>query len=363
MLKSVLIKRFIIIKDLLYTYKLTFQYRNVIKEKTKNKPKKLNKTQISEIQEYYSKYGYTNINTAWHDFYFSSNNFYSVEYVPEDIFHATISKRLNQMRQWPSLLDKNLLGLIFKDFYQPEVVIKNMNGFYFLNGIIVSQSVAVEKVNNVKKQMVIKPSIESGDGQGVEPFLIHNGKTNYKDLSVKEMFSHYKKDFIIQIVVAQDLILKSLNPSSLNTLRVLSYMNNNGVHVLSTIVRIGKLGSFTDNCSTGGIACGVSEKGELKKEGYLNEGSVKLYTENGILLEGIKIPSYKIIVNQVKKMHLLIPYFQLVSWDIAIDINGLPILIEYNTYHQDITIHQLANGPLFGSFTNEILKCGATKNR
>jgi len=357
--KSFIIKSLLIVKDIAYFYKLKFQYRNVINKKIKNKPKKLSKQQVSEIKNFYSKFGYRNIKTSWHDFYFSSNNFYSVEYVPEDIFHATISKRINQMRQWPSLLDKNLLGLIFKDYNQPEVVIKNVNGFYFINGRIVSESVAVEKVNNVKKKMVIKPSIESGNGQGVEPFSIHKGNTNYKDLSVKGLFSHYKRDFIIQIVVEQDLTFKSLNPSSLNTLRVLSYLNKNGVHVLSTIVRIGKEGSFTDNCSTGGIACGVNRSGELKKHGYFNDGKVTLKTDCGILLESIKIPSLKKVINQVKTMHLLIPYFQLVSWDIAIDNKGFPLLIEYNTYHQDITIHQLANGPLFGAFADEILMQGA----
>ena len=65
MLKSFLIKSFITIKDLLYTYKLTFQYRRVIKQKTKNKPKKLNKTQISEIKKFYSKFGYHKLDPSY----------------------------------------------------------------------------------------------------------------------------------------------------------------------------------------------------------------------------------------------------------------------------------------------------------
>lgn len=359
MLKSLILKCFLFLRDLAYYYKLKYQYTSEINKKTKNKPKKLDNSQIAEIKKFYSKYGYNNVSTSWHDFYYSSNNVFSVEYVPEDIFHATISKKLNQMRQWPSLLDKNLLGLMFKDYHQPEVVLRNMNGFYFIEDNIVSESAAIEKIVSVKKQMVIKPSIDSGNGQCVEPFSIHNGNTNYKDLSIKGLFSHYKKDFIIQIVVNQDLIIKSLNPSSLNTLRVLSYLNKDGVHIISTIIRIGKMGSFTDNCSTGGIACGVNRNGELKKHGYFNDGKATLKTDSGILLESIKIPFLQKAIDQVKTMHLLIPYFRIVSWDIAIDNKGFPLLIEYNTYHQDITIHQLANGPLFSVFTDEILSLSA----
>jgi hypothetical protein len=359
MVKSFIIKSLLNIKDIAYYYKLKFQYRNEINKKIKNKPKKLNKHQITKIKRFYSNYGYNNVSTSWHDFYYSSNNVFSVEYVPEDVFHATISKKLNQMRQWPSLLDKNLLGLMFKDYHQPEVVLRNMNGFYFIEGEIVSESIAFESIFSETRQMVIKPSIDSGCGHGIVLFSTNDGFTNYNGLSVKNLLCNYGKDFIVQVVVNQNEALKSLNPSSLNTLRVLSYLNKNGVYVLSTIVRVGKKGSFTDNCATGGIACGVDEYGKLKKYGYLNDGTERSKTDIGTLLEGLKVPSYNKVIDKVKKMHLLIPYFRIVSWDIGVDSTGIPILIEYNTYHQDITIHQLANGPLFGAFTDEILNIGS----
>lgn len=355
MVKSSILKSFLYFRDVAYFYKLTFQYRNEINKKTADKPKRLNKKQITEIKEYYSKYGYKKIKTTWHEFYFGSNNIYSVKYIPEDLFHATISKKLNQMRQWPSLLDKNLLYLIFKDYKQPEVVLKNINGFYFLGDRAVSKAKAIESIINERNQMIIKPSIDSGNGNGVVVFSVQEGNINYNNLSVEDFLSTYKKDFIIQSVVKQHEVLKSLNDTSLNTLRVISYLNEDGVYVLSTIVRVGKKGSFTDNCSTGGIACGVSDNGILKEYGYLNDGTIRKETDNGVLLGNITVPSYKIVMEQVKKMHLLIPYFRIVSWDLGIDNTGTPLLIEYNTYHQDITIHQLANGPLFSEFTDEIL--------
>ncbi|MGK0254871.1 MAG: hypothetical protein ACI9OE_002386 [Mariniflexile sp.] len=91
----------------------------------------------------------------------------------------------------------------------------------------------------------------------------------------------------------------------------------------------------------------------------LERRSRKLKINTLTFQNSLKVPSYNKVIDKVKKMHLLIPYFRIVSWDIGVDSTGIPILIEYNTYHQDITIHQLANGPLFGAFTDEILNIGS----
>ncbi|MFH6773155.1 sugar-transfer associated ATP-grasp domain-containing protein [Gaetbulibacter aestuarii] len=278
-----------------------------------------------------------------------------MKYIPEDIFHAIINKKLNQMRQWPALLDKNLLGILFKKFNQPEIVLKNMNGFFYVDNKIVTEEIAVETVLNQKCPMIIKPSIDSGNGQNVIVFWIKNGLTSIDNLSVIEIFRKYRKDFIIQFLVDQHEALKSLNPTSLNTLRILTYLNNDGVHILSSVIRIGKKGNFTDNVASGGIGCGIQSNGRLKEFGHFESGVLTTKTDTNVILKDFKVPGYNMALEHVKKMHLLIPYFKLISWDIGIDNKNEPILIEYNTYHQGIYGHQLANGPLFGSFTDEIL--------
>ncbi|MEC3908855.1 sugar-transfer associated ATP-grasp domain-containing protein [Tamlana sp. 2201CG12-4] len=348
--KSFIYKSFVYLKGKAYVYKLTYQYRKVIKQRLRNKLQVLSRVQNKEIKAFYNSYGYKNVKTWWHEFYYSNNHMFSVKYVPEDLFHAVISKKFNQMRQWPSLLDKNLLGLMFRDFKQPYPILKNINGFYYIDGKIVSEEEAINRIVNEGDRMVIKPTIDSGNGQGVISVSFDN------DIAVKNLFRTYKKDFIVQKIVIQHETLQELNFSSLNTIRAISYLNEKGVHVLSSVIRIGNSGSFTDNFEDGGMACGINENGMLKKVGYLFNGVSKTKTNTGIILGDIRIPSYNKIVEQVKDMHTLIPYFRLVSWDIGIDIKGKPVLIEYNTYHQNITMHQLVNGPLFGDFTEEILK-------
>ncbi|MEC3907983.1 sugar-transfer associated ATP-grasp domain-containing protein [Tamlana sp. 2201CG12-4] len=339
-------------------FNLVMNYRRKILIKTKRfKPPRLSKNEKKAIKEYYRKKGYKNIKTQWHQYFSGFNKHFSVKYIPEDIFHPIIAPILNNHLQWPALLDKNLLYRLFNDVKQPSCIISNINGFYYNQKELISLSEAVElcSTNNF---LVIKPSIESGGGNGVIGFSVNKGRTSYKSLSIKELFLTYSKDFIVQEVVKQHPDMKKLNPSSLNTIRVLSYLKNDSVYLLSSIVRIGKLNSFTDNSSSGGISCGINPDGSLKQYGFNQAGEQRFESDSGIRLATFKVPEYKKVKELVKKVHIQVPYFKLIAWDIAIDYEEAPVLIEYNTYKMGISSLQLANGPLFGEFTDELLEIG-----
>ena len=48
-------------------------------------------------------------------------------------------------------------------------------------------------------------------------------------------------------------------------------------------------------------------------------------------------------------------YFDMVSWDVAINKNNKPKIIEINLSGQEINFHQFSNGPLFGDYTEQII--------
>jgi hypothetical protein len=122
-------------------------------------------------------------------------------------------------------------------------------------------------------------------------------------------------------------------------------------------LRIGKPGSDTDNISIGGIACAVRDDGFLNNNGYTNKkGGGKVImtkTPSGISLEDYQIPNYSGVIKMVKDMHPIVPVFKIISWDIGVDYNDMPILIEYNTFYQNVNMQQFT-GPLFGEYANEI---------
>jgi hypothetical protein len=363
-LKGLLTGHILNFQKRLVAFNLTMNARKEIKQVFKNTDiPKLKPHEIKEAKAFFKSKGYKLNNTHWHRFYKYVNGEFHENYIPLDIFRPLIEPKLNRKIYWPALLDKNLTPNLFKEFNQPKTVISNINGFYYSDNKIVSEALASEKCNQQKSAFIIKPTVESGRGRMVKKFTLDNGETSIDNLKVIDLFKLYKKDFIIQKVVEQSAQLSALNPSTLNTLRVISYLNKEGVVcILNTYIRIGKPGCDTDNLSIGGIACGVSEDGLFQKKGYTKteQGNGKgflLKTPTGIVLEGYQIPNYSAVNEMVKEMHVLVPLFKIISWDIGIDINDMPILIEYNTFYQDVNLQRFS-GPLLRDYTDEILALG-----
>lgn len=315
---------------------------------------KLSANEIKEAKSFFKSRGYKLNNTDWHTFYKSMNGEFHKNYIPLGLFKTKISPKLNEKTQWPALLDKNIIYRIFKGFDLPKRVVQNINGFYYINDKPAKLDEAINEIRNNGKHLIIKPSIDSGGGKKVVAFEVKGDKTSHKNLSVEDLLKLYRKDFIVQEFLEQSETMRKLNPSSINTLRVISYLNNNGVNILSTTARVGGLNSRTDNFSSGGLLCGVDDDGKIKTKGYSKKGEALGHTFSGEELMGYVVPNYNFVVDMVKSMHVRIPYFKLVSWDIALNKNNKPVLIEYNTYNQGLEV-QIVTGPFFGKFTNEIL--------
>lgn len=333
--------------------RLKEKIKRILKRKTS---KELTKTQKQNIRSFYKTHGVNQVDTSWHRFYASSNGNFSVEYVPETIFYQDIENRLNEGAYVWALADKNLLDKLFPDVKQPETVIKNINGFFYVEDKMINVDEAVE-ICNCNYQMFIKPTNDTGGGKNVKFFTCKDGVIDNDGRTIEELLNSYKKNFIIQKKVQQHELLAVLNPTSLNTFRVMSYLRNNEVVILSVIVRIGRKGSVTDNSTTGGISCGVRDDGRLNETGFQLSGDSFKETDTGIQFKEVTLPFMAKIHVIVQKLHKSSPYFRLVSWDLAIDSNGEAVFIEYNISGQDANFHQLNNGPVLSELLNEIRAC------
>lgn len=315
----------------------------------------LSKSQIREIKEYYASFGFKNINTEWHRFYTHVSGKFYKEYIPVEFFINVIEPTLNNGMMKNSLIDKNLLEKLFDNIRQPETIVKNING-YFLdpkNQNILTLKQVIEKCNNYSK-LLIKPSIESGGGKDITVFELKEENSDYMNRSIEEIINSYNRNFIIQNYFIQHKEMSDLNPSSVNTLRIQTLLIRNKIEILRSVVRIGGNGSVIDNGASGGWACAVNKKGFLNKMGFKGTGILANETDRNVKFEGKRIPNFINIIEEVKNIHLQIPYFRIIAWDIAIDKKGKAVLIEFNLAGQGIH-PQFATGPFFGRFTDEIL--------
>lgn len=324
--------------------------------KTCNIPK-LTREEDAQVRQYFKSKGYTLKHTDWHAYYKALTGEFHNHYIPLGFFNTVLSPHLNQKLQWPALLDKNITYRLFDQFHQPKALIHNVNGFFYQDRDPIDLSKAVSLISKSSKQLVIKPSIDSGGGKEVVVFKVNDGFCTHKNLSIESLLKSYNKDFIVQEFLDQSEVMKSLNPTSLNTLRIMTYLNEKGVHIMATAARIGSLNSTTDNYKTGGVLCGLNPDGSFKSKGYTKKGEIFKESYTGIIFSNIKVPNYDLVIKMVKSMHKKIPYFRLVSWDIALNKEDKPVMIEYNTKNQGLEI-QIVSGPLFKEFTDEILALG-----
>lgn len=313
----------------------------------------LSKEQVKEIKTYYKELIGVDVPIAWHQYMFSRTGIYSKQYIPTSLYRVSLMHKANINSYRDAYVDKNMIDVFLPMANHPKYYLKNMNGYYYINDKPVSKEDAITFCSNISN-VLIKPSLES-HGEGIRKLNVKNGLTNVDNLTIGQLFDRYKKNFSIQEFVDQHELMRRLNPSSVNTLRILTFRSEMEILVLYSVVRIGRDGKEIDNESAGGISTKINPDGTLSKYAYGSPGIDDKVekTDTGIILEGYKIPSYESAVEMVKKCHLNLPFFDMIGWDIAIDKEGKPVLLEWNIHTE---LSQSANGPAFGAYTERVLK-------
>ena len=316
--------------------------------------KPLSKGQEADIKAFFKKHFGREVPTYWHQYLYSRNGIYSEKYIPASIYFSSIIFRLNNCRFGPAYADKAFYDVLFPDVNRPVTFVKNINGFFYDDRRAITRDEAMEKCLNLESA-VIKPAIFGHWGEGVKLFHTDNGYIPELDYSVSDLFSQYKKNFIIQSKLVQHPDLAKLNPSSVNTIRVMSYRDGDKTIILYAVIRIGRAGKSVDNETAGGIKADIDlATGCIKGLAFGSPTEKDMpKTDSGVILDHYQIPSFTKVLDFVKDLHSRLPYFKLVGWDISVDTNGEPVMIEWN---RSAELSQVAHGPAFGEYTEEILK-------
>lgn len=208
--------------------------------------------------------------------------------------------------------------------------------------------------------LIIKVARASAGGSGISFWSPDQSVEELKEILTKH------SDIIVQEVVPQHEKLSLLHPSSLNTIRLITFNHNRlvGENIcLSSVIRFGVNNKKVDNNSAGGMNCGITESGRLKAVAFNKLGAKEYKHPNtDVVFSDVVVPSFDKMQELVLNIHDRFPEFGLLSWDIAVREDGEPILIEVNIDDADIDLHQTNNGPIFGEYTDLILSEVFQKN-
>lgn len=291
----------------------------------------------------------------WAIGYSAANQIIKPNYIPEDFFYLYFEPRINRYYLDQAYTNKAFLYKIFEGVNMPYTHVFCAAGyFYDHHWRPITRKAAIDKTRDClgeEGKLILKSSINARGGKSVVLLTEDN---------LDELGMHFKRpDFVVQRYIGQHPALERLNPKSLNTVRVMTLRDRVSTNVipLSAIVRMGRSHMFVDNQSSGGISSGINVDGSLKSrafDGFFLRFDDR-HPDHGFLFAEQHVPAYDRILELVERLHLQMPYFRLISWDVAVGPDEDLHLVEFNTKYQEINFHQLNNGPLFGDLTEELL--------
>ena len=175
------------------------------------------------------------------------------------------------------------------------------------------------------KEFMIKP-IDGLGGHDVR-------KMDRNEIKNTNEFLTYLKDnrMFLEELIVQHKKMNNLCPSSVNTIRIMTFVNNGKSEILYAALRVGNGVNDVDNFHKGGMGVSINTKeGKLKGVAIdkdLNE--FKIHPTTRTYFNNYELPFWKETKKMVLDAALVNQNIKVVGWDVAITKNG-PVLVEGN---------------------------------
>ncbi len=143
-------------------------------------------------------------------------------------------------------------------------------------------------------------------------------------------------NFVAEEVIVQHEGLAALNPLSVNTIRITTFLRRDGrveFPVGLAVVKIGVDGSPAVNLARGGLIAPVDLKtGRVIRDAIdAFGGSAARHPVSGVPFVGHEIPCWEKVVDTAAKLARVVPEVPWVGWDLTVNADGRVVAIEGNT--------------------------------
>ena len=182
---------------------------------------------------------------------------------------------------------------------------------------------------------IIKP-IEGSLGKGIY-------KLNYTAITDPEgLADKLMRDCVLveECIKATDSI-QEFHPNSLNTIRVVTFSNEQRSEVIGAFIRFGCHGSVVDNAHAGGIFATIDvESGQIISDGLDTNGEEYIcHPDSQKNIKGFTIPYWNLIKDTCIRATRMVPGLKFAGWDCVVLPNGKVDIIEGN-HAPDVDVMQ-----------------------
>lgn len=182
----------------------------------------------------------------------------------------------------------------------------------------------LEFVRN-RSEVIIKPDAGSC-GQGVQLFVYES------DEQALDFFRGIQVSTLCEERICQHEQISKFNPTSVNTIRIMSLYNGENVDFLAAILRVGgKKDSVTDNMRNNGLCASIDIPTGIVNSFFCGLDH-KVYAYHPVTCEqiiGFHIPNWEKVLVIVENAHKQLPDYPVLGWDVAVTEDGAEI-VEFN---------------------------------
>lgn len=312
------------------------------------------------VENYGGKIPYT-----WHRHYTAFTGRFDEKYFPELLFIPEFERFMSLHREYARVFtDKNMLSMLASSAgvrTLKSIVTSTTGALRDENYRIITREDAIEKLRNIG-EVFIKPTVDTSSGVGCFIADFRGGVDTISGKTLTEILSGLGKDFAIQERFKCHDSIAKIYGTSVNTFRVITYRWRDQFIALPVIMRIGSGGSYLDNAHAGGMFIALDDDGKMHKTAFTE--FKKEYTEHPdthVQFDGYRIDLIPRVIEAAKRLHEAVPQIGCVNWDITLDKDGEPTLIEANMPNGRqggaIWLIEIAHGRgAFGENTAEVLR-------
>lgn len=294
----------------------------------------------------------------------------SFAYVPENLYYKAVEPALNHRALALAYADKNVCRRYLPGREQalPETFLRGIGGvFHSTDSRPLTDAGDALAELPLNTPLILKPSVDSSGGSAVAEVVRGedgrvrvNGAGMPPEAFVTLLRTRFAAGFVLQEKIRQHPWFQELNPSSVNTVRMVTFRSpaDEAAHVLKAVVRFGRPGSLVDNQAAGGRAAGVTPQGQVQDFSVDKRG-----VREPLAKTDRSVPAYDAMADLARRAATGFPYHRLLGFDLCVDAQGAVKLLEINTRNLEINFLQMNLGPLFEEFTEEVAAFCARSRR
>jgi hypothetical protein len=233
--------------------------------------------------------------------------------------NSKLCRRLKAAEVRYMLEDKPTFNRIFSQYLRRDWV--------YLDGTPDGDVAALRRFLAGKDRVIVKP-VDQTCGIGISIIDV-------KDADPEELYRRMLAENtpLLEEVVVQSAKMSALAPYAVNTIRMVSILNGDQVTIVAACLRLGTEGNVVDNFHHGGISVCIDPRtGLMATDGFDKQGNVYVRTPGtDAPLKGQPVPLWDEALAMVRRAARMVPTLRYVGWDVAINQDDQPLLIEGNS--------------------------------